>query len=104
MSDLPELVDQHLTAAGFPDDRVCGWEVHRNLEDGSAAVTFRAGGIGGRDVRSQSLERYRFALVGAGFTVDAEDTWPEQDDPADGALLWLHVTGFAAAAEAVGAA
>lgn len=96
--DLSELVDEHLTAAGFPDDAVSGFEVHRNLQDGSAAVVVRPGMIGGRDVRAQILGQYAASLTEAGFTVEQEFTWPEQSEPADGSLLWLHVTAAPAAA------
>lgn len=94
MSDLPELVDEHL-AARFPDDRVCGWDVHRNLEDGSAAVIFRPGVLDTAAVRAQTLDGYATSLRDAGFTVDGETTWPEHDKPLDGHLLWLHVTAYA---------
>lgn len=92
MSDLPEAVDQHLDAH-FPDDGACGWEVHRNLEDDTAAVTFRPGFLDTAAVRAQTLDGYTASLREAGFTVENETTWPEQDTPLDGHLLWLHVTG-----------
>ena len=100
MSDLADLVYDHM-AAHATDNDLCGFTVsqHTGTPD-DVAVTFRPGVVDATPaVLSQTLHPWADGLRGAGFAVDVEYAWPGKEEPSripgcNRIPLWLHVTGY----------
>jgi hypothetical protein len=69
-----------------------GWSAFRNVLDGTVAIVVETVPIGGRQVQIQMLGNLAAALQRGGFELTVETVWPEQTEPVDGGVLFIHVT------------